>query len=130
MFQPNSFFRLPDLLVLLLVSGAACWGFLGFRFSEGTKAVLYVSDRKFGWYDLAGEKRNLEVPTRIGPVRVEIGGGSARVTSSPCPNHICVKTGSVSHAHEEVVCVPAHLLLVIEGEDGEGTKDGVDAITF
>ena len=47
--------------------------------------LVYVSDKKFAWYELGGGKRMVEVPTRIGPVRLEIGEGSARVLIVPMP---------------------------------------------
>lgn len=130
MFRSDSFFRPLDALLFILIAAAAAWGFLNFKVSEGSKAIVYLADKRYAWYDLSGDKRDVEVPTRIGPVHLEIGGGSARVISSPCPNKICVRTGAVRHVHEEIVCIPAHLLLVIEGGADGGSKGGVDAITF
>ena len=88
-----------------------------------------MADKKYGWYELAGNKREVSIPTRIGPVRLEIGEGKARVMAAPCPNQSCVKTGDVRHAHEEIVCVPAQLLLILEGPAGS-SEGGIDAITF
>jgi hypothetical protein len=129
MSRSGAFFRPLDAALLLLVSAAAAWGFLAFRVTAGAKAIVYIADAKYAWYDLAGEKRTVELPTRIGPIKLEVGDGAARIISSPCPNKICVKTGRVAHVHEEIVCVPAHLLVVIEGSGG-GSKAGVDAITY
>jgi hypothetical protein len=130
MFRSGAFFRPLDALLAILISAASAWGFMAFRVSEGSRALVYVSDRKHAWYELAGGKRLVEVPTRIGPVKLEIGEGSARVVSSTCPNRLCVKTGKVGRAHQEIVCVPAHLLVVIEGAAEGGGKGEVDAITF
>ena len=130
MFRPRSFFRPLDAILVGLVAAAACWGFLAFGVSDGTKAIVYIADKKYAWYDLTGEKREVSVPTCIGPVRLEIGEGSARVAFSPCPNKICVKTGAVRHTHEEIVCVPAHLLLVIEGDSRGHGKGEIDAVTY
>lgn len=129
MFKSGTFFRPLDALMAFVIACASAWGFLAFRVSAGAKAIVYIADAKYAWYDLSGEKRQVDLPTRIGPVRLEVGGGAARVLSSPCPNKICVKTGKAAHVHDEIVCVPAHLLVVIEGPES-GTKAGVDAITY
>src|SRR4051812_1897363 len=130
MFKARTFFRPLDAAVALLVGAASCWGFLAFTVSYGAKAVVYVSNKKFAWYDLSAKKQEITLTTRIGPVKIEIGDGSARVISSPCPNKLCVKTGSIRHSHEEVICVPAQVIIVLESA-GEGKgKGGVDAITF
>jgi hypothetical protein len=128
-FRPRSFFRPLDALIALTIAAAAAWGFLAFRVSAGAKAIVYIANAKYAWYDLTGGKRLVDLPTRIGPVRLEVGEGAARVLSSPCPNKICVKTGKIAHVHGEIVCVPAHLLIVIEGAES-GSKAGVDAVTY
>jgi hypothetical protein len=129
--QSSSFVRPLDAVLIATVLLAACWGILTFRISEGTRAIVYVADRKYAWYELTGEKRTISVPTRIGPVRLEIGAGSARVIDSPCPNKLCIKTGAVRHSHEEIVCLPAQLLIVLDGPPISGSgKDGADAITY
>ncbi len=131
MFRPRAFFRPLDAVLALLLTGASAWGFLAFRFSEGTRALVYVGDRKYGWYELAGPRHEVIIPTAIGPVGLEIGDGAARVISSPCRNKICVRTGAVRRGHSEIVCMPAHLLIVIAGDEpGRKNGEGLDAITF
>lgn len=131
MFGSGSFLRPLDLALLASIAVIAGWSFLTFRATSGAKAIVYVGNMKTAWYDLKGPRQEVVVPTRIGPVRVEIGEGAARVLSSPCLNKICVKTGKVRHTHEEIVCVPAHMLVVIEGDASPGPSGGeVDVITF
>lgn len=125
------FFRPLDALILILVAAAAIWGFLAFRFSEAGKAIVYVGDARYGWYDLAGPSRSIEVPTRIGPVTLEIGGGTARVAHSPCPNHLCMRQGAVRRAHAELICMPARLLVSLEGGEADDPRQPkIDAITY
>jgi hypothetical protein len=94
--------------------------------------LVYLDNQKYAWFDLNGAPQSHIIPTRIGPVRLEIGSGYARVLESPCPNKICVKTGTIRHGHEEVVCMPAHLLVVIEGDASlDAKKNGSpDAVTY
>jgi hypothetical protein len=102
-----------------------------FRFTEGNWAVVYIANKKFAWYPLTSEAKQVSIPTRIGPVVIEIGAGSARVVHSPCPNQQCVKTGKIRHSHAEIVCLPARILLTLEGQDEyEQKKSRVDAITY
>jgi hypothetical protein len=127
----RAFFRPLDALLIAAVAAVSCWSFLTFRISQGPRVVVYVSNKKFAWYELAGEKREVAVPTRIGAVRLEIGGGAARVISAPCRLQLCVKAGEIRHAHEEIACVPAQMLMILEGEPGSGPHGiGTDAITF
>lgn len=127
---PRPFFRPLDAAVLIAVGAAALWGFLAFRFSSAGKAVVYVGDARYGWYDLGGAARRVDVPTRIGPVTLEIGGGTARVAHSPCPNQLCVRQGTVRRAHAELICMPARLLVVLEGGEGKDERGSIDAVTY
>ena len=130
MFRPNSFFRPLDAALAILVAAAAVWGFAAFRFAEGARAMIYVGDEKRGWYDLGGPAREVAVPTRIGDVRLAVSGGSIRVIASPCPNKICIRTGAIHGAHSEIICMPAHLLIVVEGAERKAKDPGLDAITY
>ena len=132
MFKPRSFFRPLDAILVILIGAASAFGFMAFRVSEGTRAVVFIGNKKYGWYELKGTRRQVSIPTSLGPVRLEIGEGAARVAASPCRNKICIKTGAIRHSHSEIVCMPAHLLIVIEGETGPGadSHEGTDAVTF
>jgi hypothetical protein len=126
----RAFFRPLDAAILGFIAAAALWGFLAFRFSAAGKAVVFVGDSRYGWYDLGGAVRRVDVPTRIGPITLEIGGGSARVIHSPCPNQLCVRQGTVRRAHSELICMPARLLVVLEGGASDPRERSIDAVTY
>lgn len=132
MFRSRTFFRPLDALLIAVVAGSAIWAFTAFGATDGTRAVLFLGNRKFAWYDLSGPKRLVDVPTRIGSIRIEVGDGSVRVVSTPCPNRICLKTGTIRRAHSEIICMPARMLIVLESDrPGKvGTDGGTDAVTY
>src|SRR5690606_29730659 len=106
MFRPRKFFRPLAGFLILMNDAASIWTFRAFQLTEGSQAVIYMGNRKFARYDLAGPMRAVSIPTRIGDIGLEIGEGSARVASTPCPNGICLRTGPIRFSHSEIVCLP------------------------
>ena len=53
-------------------------------------------------------------------------GGSTgvAVTASDCPGGDCVRTGAITQSGESIVCLPARVVIQLEG----GTDSGVDAV--
>lgn len=45
------------------------------------------------------------------------------VTSSDCPDKVCVETGKITRAGQSIVCLPAHISIEIQGSAAE--LDGV-----
>ena len=43
--------------------------------------------------------------------------GRIRVESADCPDQVCVHTGWVSRAGQSIICLPAHLVIRIEGQN-------------
>lgn len=119
-----------DLPAALLVAAASAWAFLAFRSAPGTRAVVYLEDRRYGWFDLGAEPGTLEIATRIGKVRVAIGNGEARVLASPCPGQRCVHAGAVRRVRGEIACAPARLFIEVEGDAPGGVGKGPDAVTY
>jgi hypothetical protein len=144
MYRRQRFFALPDALILALVLALSIWGFLAFRMEAGASIRVFLGNKKFGWYRIDGPPRQVEIPSRIGPVVLEVGGGMAKIISSPCRNKVCVRTGSIRNAHSEIICMPAQMLVIMEGKaggmgsgkPGSGPSgqperaDGTDAVTY
>lgn len=49
-------------------------------------------------------------------VTVEVRGGAARFAASGCPDQVCVNTGWLSRPGDTAACVPAGMVLRIDGE--------------
>lgn len=47
-----------------------------------------------------------------------------RVSESDCPNQDCVRSGVISRSGQSVVCLPARIVIELQG----GSGDGVDVI--
>jgi hypothetical protein len=125
------FFRPLDAVLVAGVMALAVWSFWGLGLSRGSRAVVFIANHKYGWYDIEAAPREVALPTAIGPVRVRFGGGEARIVDSPCPNKLCVKHGAIRRGHDEVICLPARLLIVLEGDasSSDAPAGGVDAVT-
>ena len=101
-------------LVLLAVPGSG--GRAGYARIEGADgAALTVPLDSDGTHDVRGP---------LGTTVVQVAGGSIRVVSSPCSNHLCVRMGAIRNPGQAVVCVPNHVVVRILGE-GEGPADAV-----
>ncbi|WP_193222246.1 NusG domain II-containing protein [Alkalilimnicola sp. S0819] len=107
--------RLLCLLALLAViaSYALLWGEPG----RATHASVWV----------AGEQRHrlaLDQPGQwrvqgpLGESRIEVRDGRVRVTASPGPRQICVRTGWLEQAGESAICLPNQVVVRVEGDGG------------
>lgn len=67
--------------------------------------------------------RTVDVQGVQGVVRLEISGGSVRVTDVSCPDRLCVAQGRVSSKGAALVCVPNGVTIRVGGGD-----DALDAV--
>lgn len=61
----------------------------------------------------------VSVPVRDGITVVEVGGGRARIRSSPCSTGTCVRTGWISRRGQAAVCMPEGVSVEIRGDGVE-----------
>ena len=54
------------------------------------------------------------------------GKSGLRVAASDCPTQDCVHTGIIARSGQSIVCLPARIILRLEG--GTAAPDGVDAV--
>ncbi len=118
---------LLDLPLLLLVGAAAVGAWIAGPGELGARATAYVEGKPIAWWTLTGEIRCDTVMGNLGPVVLEHGQGSIRILHAPCPNHICMKQGKASHLHDQLVCVPSRLVVIVEGT-GNAPEKVLDAV--
>ncbi|MGM9626279.1 MAG: NusG domain II-containing protein [Eubacteriales bacterium] len=61
------------------------------------------------------EPREIVLENRGYTVRVVIENASVSVADSTCRDKICVSSGKADRAGEVIVCLPAHILIAVEG---------------
>lgn len=118
-----------DALVVLCVAALAI-GLAVSQWRGGTSdvltAVVSVDGEEIDRVSLepaAGEKT---YQAGAYTLTVEYASGSARVLLSDCPTQDCVHTGAVTRSGQSIVCLPARLIIRLEG--GTADPDGVDAV--
>lgn len=53
------------------------------------------------------------------PGTIEAANGSIRFAHAECPDQVCVKTGWISRPGQIAVCLPAGVMIKIEGNDSD-----------
>ncbi len=116
-----------DFLVLLAAGIGAAFAWVAGPEAHGSRATAYVKGEAVAWWPLDGATGNDTVLGALGPVAIQHGNGSVRIVSSPCPNHVCLRQGKATQLRDQLVCVPSHLVIVVEdvGNRRDGDLDAV-----
>lgn len=141
--RPNGWDALVILLVLALAAGGALavWG--GGRTETGPETAVVTIDGqeadRFPPEDLLENPRtytsngytltvaygiDYEDPALNTPS--PSGKSGLYVTASDCPTQDCVRTGAITRSGQSIVCLPARIIVRLEG--GEPDVEGVDAV--
>ena len=108
----------------LLVLAAVLFIVTGNGYTANRHVVVEVSGARVLELPLDSDvTRTVRGP--LGDTVISIEGGRARVTESACPNHYCIRMGSISHTGEIIVCVPNQVFVTIRG----GREQSYDGVT-
>ena len=110
----NRFDALVALIIALLAMAAALWFYLPRSQSGQLTVVISVAGEEtrrvplsdFTETTVTGGSYTLRVSTRDGGVAV---------TDSDCPTQDCVHTGVITRAGQSIVCLPAQVVVHLEG---------------
>ena len=120
--RPTKYDALVALAVLLL-AGAFGARVGPARADGGTLAVVVTADgAELDRFALGGAERVYE--NNGYTLRVAAAAEGVRVAESDCPTHDCVRTGTVSRAGQSIVCLPARIVITLDGAGG-GAYDAV-----
>ena len=92
------------------------------RDSAPARAMIKSTDSTLV-YPLDAE-RTLEVEGPIGVTKVHIGDGTARVTASPCPDKLCIKSGTLQRKGDWSACMPNKVFVRITGTSAQEVDSG------
>lgn len=113
-------------VVLLAVSCAlAIWG--DRNGGDALTAVISVDGVETQRIALSGLKDTEQVVESNGyTLHIHLTETEVWVDTSNCPTQDCVRTGHISRGGQSIVCLPARVIVALEG--GPAAEDGVDAV--
>lgn len=115
------------LAVVLLAAACALalWG--GGNDGEALTAVISVDGTETERIPLAGLEDTERVVENNGyTLHIHLTETEVWVASSDCPTQDCVRTGHISRGGQSIVCLPARVIVALEG--GPAADGGVDAV--
>lgn len=112
--------------VVLVLAAVVALGFYGPKLgqTDGLTAVISVGDTEIDRVDLTTLKGE-EILTVEGActLNVLLTESGAEVILSDCPTQDCVHTGRISRTGQSIVCLPAQIVIHLEGASSDGSPD-------
>lgn len=111
----RKFIKKADIIFVAAVL-CVCTAFLLWRSlsSQSVTAVIYANGQEYERIELDEGVERTVAP--VEGVVIKIENGSVRFESSDCPDELCVKTGTLSHAGDTAACLPKGVVIRLEGE--------------
>jgi hypothetical protein len=88
--------------------------------------VVVIEGQSASWAYPLNADVEVDVPGPLGVTHVQIHGGSAWVSDSPCTNKICISMGHIGRVGAWVACLPNRVFVNVEGRQG----GEVDKVAF
>lgn len=110
----NRFDALVALIIALLAVAAALWFYLPRSQSGQLTVVISVAGEETRRVPLS-DFRETTVTGGSYTLRVSTRDGGVAVTDSDCPTQDCVHTGVITRAGQSIVCLPAQVVVHLEG---------------
>ena len=121
--KPTKYDTLVALAVLLLAFALGA-RYRPARADAGTLTVVVTADGAALDRFALGDAERV-YPNNGYTLRVAATEEGVRVAESDCPAHDCVRTGTVSRAGQSIVCLPARVIVTLEGASRGGEYDAV-----
>src|SRR5512133_922499 len=106
-------------LVVSLVLFLRMHWFLTSSTGKNTVDVVTYKDKEVLRIDMAINK-NYTVKGTLGDVFIEVKDKAIRVEKETSPYHLCSIQGWVQYANVPIVCLPNHIVIVIQNAKGDG----------
>lgn len=124
----NRFDALVALAVVLLAVVSALCFYLPKNQSGSLTVVIDISGQEVRRVPLS-DFTEATVTSRGYTLHIAAEGGAVSVTDSDCPTRDCVHTGAISRAGQSIVCLPAQVVVHLEGASVPDTPDVIDQPT-
>lgn len=126
--RPTALDGLVALAVILLAAGLAFFQWRGGQ-AEGLTAIVSVDGAEVDRFPPEDLLEGPRTYASNGYALEVVSGGDAsglRVALSDCPTQDCVHTGAITRSGQSIVCLPARIIIRLEG--GPAEPGDVDAV--
>lgn len=116
--------------ILIAVLMALCLGLLIPLMQHrqgGSHALVSVQGQEVMRLDLSKDGTYTANGT-LGPVNIEVSGGSVRVTQENSPHHYCSLQGWTSSPNAPIVCLPNDTVVQIEKQPSDSEEEQEDTM--
>ncbi len=120
------FFKKSDLIVVALLAAAAltAWAAVFFGTAgQRTTLQVYSDNQAVFTLDLPAKDQTIAIPGK--QLTLELQDNQVRVLTADCPDGICKKTGAISCAGQNIICLPNRVVVQLIGQT---TGSQLDAI--
>ena len=107
------------LIAVLVVVIAAASLFVLLSQKEGAYVLVRVDGEEVARYDLDD---NGEYALNGGTNILKIENGKACLTYANCPDHLCVKQGTIDKTGQTITCLPNRLTVTVFGAEGDAVE--------
>ena len=121
LLKPFDFGIFITALCVIVISFVYVYG------GAGGRPIVNLKGDGGEWVFSMDAMETLGVSGPLGETLVEISGGRARITFSPCANQTCVATGAIRLPGQWAVCLPNRVMLYI---DETRVTNEVDAVAW
>ena len=104
------------LIIAFLAVFALITVFLHLTGKEGTQVQVSVDAKVIATYPLSEDISVVIDGFGGGTTRLEIKGGSAYLTDTSCPDHLCEKMGKINSVGQSIICLPNRVVVEITGD--------------
>jgi hypothetical protein len=100
--------------------------------ADTDRLLISVSGPDGDWLYPVNAVGTVRVAGPLGDTVVEIGGGRARIVSSPCRNQLCVAAPPVYRHGQWIACLPNQVMARVDGSSAtpDGTANAVDGVSW
>ena len=109
------------IVALLAIAAALCF-YLPKNQSGALTVVIDISGQEVRRVPLS-DFTEATVTSRGYTLHIAAEGGAVSVTDSDCPTQDCVHTGAISRAGQSIVCLPAQVVVHLEGASAPDAPD-------
>ena len=110
------------IIVLLLAAAALLWWAFSPRAAEGDVYVVILKDGEQVFREPLG---GTDTKWADAHNRVDIKDGRVRMEWSDCANQICVHSGTIGEAGQQIVCLPNRVIVRLEAVNA-----ALDGVTY